>query len=48
MDKRDDYNYELFNKSNLNEHVKELSSYARGIKLSVKNNEVVFIRLQVN
>ncbi len=45
MDKRDDYNYELFNKSNLNGHVKELSSYARGIKLSVKNNEVVFYPL---
>lgn len=42
MDKRDRKNYDDFNKSNLNGSIIGLEEFARGIKIHLKNETVVF------
>jgi hypothetical protein len=42
MEKRDRKNYDDFTKSTLNGSIMDLEEYARGIKLHLKNETVVF------
>lgn len=45
MDKRDKKNYDDFNKSNLNDSIISLEEFARGIKIHLKNETVIFYPL---